>query len=414
MQKNHWLRVSLATIILAGVGAGATLQGCSDDDTVTPLDAGKDTSVIPTDAPTTPPPVDAELPDTFVPPRPAVQKIIFVHAANYMGPAWETATGPQAATNGSIRLCLRSGNAGTDGGSNPFLPIPPLPNTPSAIGTLPDGTVINYTGLLRGTGGVLPASTNFSTSQLTGYALNAQILATKGLGNATCGDIFSKGFGADGGVGDGGTPLVAGVDFLEVGTIPAGTFKDETSYVITAQGCAPGLDNPTLAAAKCGTSYPASTGNLKLAVREVSRAAVAGTELGVQFINATPGTTGLPEVNPGVVTTADGGVTDAGAFKPFAAAATAYDAPITAQVKLAGVNLASDGVVIANPSLIPPYSFASTIAATAAKTPVALGTSHVFVLVGDIASTQDGTAPPNAKLHFLAFPANPAVPQLQQ
>lgn len=411
MQKNHWLRVSLATIILAGVGAGATLQGCSDDDTVTPLDAGKDTSVIPTDAPTSTNIPDASDPDTFVPPKPAVQKIIFVHAANYMGPAWETATGPQAATNGSIRLCLRSGNAGTDGGANPFLPIPPLPNTPSEI-----APGFNYTGLLRGTGGVLPASTNFNNSQLTGYALNAQILATKGLGNATCTEIFSKGFGADGGVGDGGTPLVPGVDFREVGTIPSGTFKDETSYVVSVQGCAPGLDDATVATGKCGAGYVAADGNLKLAVREVSRAAVGATELGVQFINATPGA-GAPafEVNPGVVPGAntDGG-TDGGAFKPFAPAATAYDAPISAQVKLAGVSIANDGVGLAPTSPVPPYSFASTIAATAAKTPVVLGTSHVFVLVGDQVSTVSAGAPANAKLHFLAFPSNPAVPQLQQ
>lgn len=408
MQKNHWLRVSLATMILAGVGASATLQGCSDDDDVTPIDAGKDTSTTPTGSTTTTAIPDAsDPPDTFVPPKPAVQKIIFVHAANYLGPAWETATGPAAATNGSFRICLRGGAGGTDGGANPFLPVPPLPNAP----------VSGFTGLVRGSGGVLPATTDFSTTQLTGYILNAQILAAKGIPlNTSCTDIFNKGFAADGGVGDGGdgTALRDGIDYRVIGTIPANTFKAETTYVVSVQGCAPGLDDATVAPAKCGAAYTAATGNLKLEVREVSRAAVAATELGVQFINATPGTVG--EVNPGVVGNGatDGGATDSGAFKPFAAAATAYDAPITAQAKLAGVNLTNDGVAISSTSAIPPYSFASTIAATAARTPVALGTSHVFILVGDIASTLNADAPANAKLHFLAFPSNPAVPALTQ
>ncbi|MBL9109225.1 MAG: hypothetical protein JNM74_08140, partial [Myxococcales bacterium] len=75
MQKNNWLRLGMAGIILSGLGAGTVLQGCGDDD-VTPLDAGTDTATtttIPTSTGSVP---DSSVPDTFVPPVPESQKII--------------------------------------------------------------------------------------------------------------------------------------------------------------------------------------------------------------------------------------------------------------------------------------------------------------------------------------------------
>ncbi len=422
MQKNNWLRLGLAGIILAGMGAGTVLQGCGDDD-VTPLDAGVDTATTNTTPTSTGSVPDSSVPDTFVPPVPESQKIIFVHAGNWLGPAFETGVGEQAATNGSVRLCLKAG----DVGNNPFLPVPALPNAPADI-----APGVKYTGLLRGTGGVLPARTDFSATRLEGFALNARALAAKAATlpddaartkflNTPCGDLFGKGLDGDAAVPtDGGTNLREGIDFLRVGVIEKGTFATDSTYVVTVQGCAAGYAEQAgvtaeMVAAKCGATYASATGNLKLKVQKVDRGAVGATELGAQFIQATTGTATVP-VNPGVLPGGgvDGGA-DAAAFKAFTTTApVAYDAPITPLVKLAGVSLTADALTVNPQAPIPPYSFASSIAATAGKEAVALGKGHVFVLVGEAAVLADPNTPPNVKLHFLAFPANPVVPPLTQ
>ncbi len=408
MQKNNWLRLSLASMILAGVGAGSVLQGCSDDPVTPAADAGKDTAPTATTTTTATgtatgtgtTPVDAA-------PPPESQKIIFVHAANWLGTAFESSTGANAALNGAIRLCLRAGPEGT----NPFLPVPALPNKAAAPLPVP--------ALLPGTGGVLPAKTDFSTTRLEGYAMNAQIMAAKGFGsgaaaNTSCGDLFSKGFNPDAGPGDGGAALVEGVDYIKVGVIPAGTFANESTYVVSIQGCAKDYTDTAVGvvAAKCGSSYNPSTGNLELKITKLDRSAVGATELGAQFIHATSAAEGIGPVNPGVVSGGADAGGDAGAFKPFAPAPVAYNAPITALAKLAGVSLTADALTL-NPALpIPNYSFASAVAATSPATPIALGKGHVFVAVGEVAAAQGPFD--NRKPHFLAFPTNPTVPPLEQ
>ncbi len=421
MQKNNWLRLSLASMIVAGIGAGSVLQGCSDDDVTPSADSGVKTDASSTSTVTPTP--DASTTTTVTPdaaPPPKSQKIIFVHAANWLGPAFESSTGTASALNGAIRLCLRAGPAGT----NPFLPVPALPNKASAPLPIP--------ALLPGTGGVLPATTDFSTTRLEGYAMNAQVLAAKAATLATdaektkffntaCGDLFNKGLDGDAAAPtDGGTNLREGTDYLKVGVIEAGTFATEKTFVVSVQGCAPFYADQAgvtaeIVAAKCGAGYSNQNGNLKLKVQEVSRGAVAATELGAQFIHATTGTATLP-INPGVIPGGgtDGGA-DAAAFKAFSTTAPiAYDTPITAQVKLAGVSLTADGLTVNPAAPVPPYSFASAVAATSPSTPIALGTSHVFVLVGETSALTNDTAPNNRKLHFLTFPADPTVPPLTQ
>ncbi len=419
MQKNNWLRLGLAGIILAGMGAGTVLQGCGDDD-VTPLDAGVDTATTNTTPTSTGSVPDSSVPDTFVPPVPESQKIIFVHAGNWMGASFENGPGPLAPLAGGVRLCLKAGPVG----NNPFLPVPALPNVAAAPVPVP--------ALLPGTGGVLPARTDFSTTRLEGYALSVQRLAAKAatlpddaartkFNNTPCGDLFGKGLDGDAAVPtDGGTNLVEGVDFLRVGIIEPGTFTPDATFVVTVQGCAPGYAEQAgvtaeMAAAKCGATYASATGNLKLKVQKVDRGAVGATELGAQFIHAT---TGAAPANPGVLPggAVDGGA-DAAAFKAFSTTPpVAYDAPITPLVKLAGVSLTADALTVNPQAPIPPYSFASAIAATAGKEPVALGKGNVFVLVGEgsLAVLTDPAAPANRKLHFLAFPTNPVVPPLTQ
>ena len=334
--------------------------------------------------------------------------------------------GAESATNGSVRLCLKAG----DVGNNPFLPVPALPNAPADI-----APGVKFTGLLRGTGGVLPARTDFSATRLEGFALNARALAAKAASlpddaartkflNTPCGDLFGKGLDGDAAVPtDGGTNLRLGIDYVPVGVIEKGTFATDSTYVVTVQGCGAGYAEQAgvtaeMVAAKCGATYASATGNLKLKVQKVDRGAVGATELGAQFVHATTGSGPAP-INPGVLPGGgtDGGA-DAAAFKPFSTTPpVAYDAPITPLVKLAGVSLTADALTV-NPQVaqIPPYSFASSIAATAGKEPVTLGKGHVFVLVGEgsPAVLLDPAVPNNVKLHFLAFPTNPVVPPLTQ
>lgn len=406
MQKNNWLRLSLASMILAGVGAGSVLQGCSDDPVTPASDAGKDTAPTATTTATgtaTGTGTGTTPPDAAPPPE--SQKIIFVHAANWLGTAFESGTGPAEAVNGAIRLCLRAGPEGT----NPFLPVPALPN--KSAGGLP------FPALLPGTGGVLPAKTDFSTTRLEGYAMNAALMASKGFGsgagaNTSCGDLFSKGFNPDAGPGDGGVQLAEGVDYIKVGVIPAGTFANESTYVVSVQGCAKGYTDATVGvvAAKCGSSYNPTTGNLELKVTKLDRGAVGTSELGAQFMHVTSAADVIGPVNPGVVSGGADAGGDAGAFKPFSPAAVAYNAPITALVKLAGVSLTADALTL-NPAL-PNYSFASAVAATSPSTPIELGKGHVFIAVGEVAAATGPFA--NRKPHFLAFPTNPTVPALEQ
>lgn len=404
MQKNNWLRLGMAGIILSGLGAGTVLQGCGDDD-VTPLDAGTDTAPTNTTTATGTGTVpDSSVPDTFVPPVPESQKIIFVHAANFLGAAFEANTAAPA-LNGSVRLCLKAGPEGT----NPFLPVPPLPNTAS---TLPGGA--KFTGLLRGTGGVLPARTDFSTTRLEGYALNAQALQARGVTNTSCGDLFTKGFGVDGGAGDGGTPLVEGQDYVKVGVIPSGTFTPDSTFVVSVTGCA--ANAPTEVATRCGAGYAPATGNLKLNIVKLDRGAVGAAELGAQFIHAASAVEGVlptpPPVLPGVVTPGDGGA-DAGAAKLFSTTPVAFDgAKVTPLVKLSGVNVTTDRLTL-NPAVpeLSQYTFGSAVILTAAQTPVALGSGFVFIAVGE---PQRPPTDGNLALHFLAFPTNPVVPPLTQ
>lgn len=415
MQEERSVRVglrrSLGCLALAACGAAWITPGCGDP-TLGPADSGAVAAptAVPDGAPNATPGDatvadasapdasardsgardsggldssvrDSGFPDVALPP--SAQKLIFVHAANYLGPAFEGATGAGAALNGGLRLCFRAGPVG----ANSVLPVPPLPNKP--------GAGLPIAAQLPGTGTVLPARTDFSGMRMEFIAMNAQALAARGIANTTCGDLFARGYP------DGGAALVDGVDYLSLGAFPAGTFAVETTYVLSAQGCAPGLVDPVAALAKCGAGYVAETGNLKLKLDVVSRAPV-GAELGAQLIHATTGASAVV-LNPGVV---DMG----GSFNPLApGAATVYDDPISSQAILSGVNLASDTLTM-NPALaLPSYSFASAVSATSAGTPIALGTSHVFVVVGE---ANDVTGFATRTLHFLAFPANPVVPDL--
>lgn len=410
MQKNNWLRLSLASMIVAGIGAGSVLQGCSDDDVTPSADSGVKTDSAATSTAT--PDSSTTSTTTVTPdaaPPPKSQKIIFVHAANWLGTEWEKGEGAAEGLNGSVRLCLKAGPAGT----NPFLPVPALPNTEADI-----GGGLKFRGLLRGTGGVLPASTNFSTTRLEGFALNATRLAAKGIVNESCGDLFSKGFGLDGGVGTdaGSTPLVDGVDYINVGEIPAGTFANESTFVVSVTGCAKGLpDTDAVNKARCGgAAYDATTGNLKLNILKLDRGAVGATELGAQFIHAASAVPANVPVVPGVVNPGDGGA-DAGSFKAFAGSTPIAFSPdkVSALAKLPGVSLTADRLTL-NPgvSALSQYTFESAVAATAAKTPVALGAGFVYIAVGD--PGRGDTAPGNLRLHFLAFPTDPTVPPLTQ
>jgi len=405
-------------MVLAGVGAGATLQGCSDDDTVTPVDAGKDTSPTNT-VPTAPPPADADLPDTFVPPKPAVQKIIFVHAANYLGAAFEPAPpgNPAEALNGAIRLCLKSGAAG----ANQFLPIAPLPSqgTPAD----PDaGRPALPPGILRGSGGVLPsAGTDFSNSRLEGFALNAGRLAAKGITNTPCNTLFQNGYGPDGGVGapDAGEALVEGVDYVNVGVINSGTFGPESTFVVSISGCAAGAPNEVVP--RCGATYTGAN-TLKLNVVKLDRGAVGATELGAQFIHLATAAEVFPAsppanlpIVPGVITPgSDGGADGGNTFKGFATAPVtpADGTKVTALVKLAGVDLTRDRLSF-NPTVaaVSQYPFESAVTATQARTPVVLGKGYVYIAVGEPQRVR-GVDPDNTLLHFLAFPTDPVAPPL--
>lgn len=404
MRNRNWLRYGLLSLLTVGTGMAAGLQGCSSDSTAT--DAGADTaSTSTTPQPPPPPPGDASQPDTFIPPPPPAAKIIFVHAAAWMGAAFEsfTAPDPRVAINGAIRLCLKAGPEA----SSAFLPVPPLPNKVSA--PLP------IAALLPGTGGVLPAKTDFSKTRLEGYALNSARLAAKGVGGSErdCGTLFTKGYpaAADAGADAASEALVEGIDFFRVGVIPEGSLTTETTFVVTFEGCAPGA--PAALEGKCGPGYDPTKSNFAIKLNKVDRAAVGADQLGAQFVHASTQVAGSPlkdQVLPGIIKTPG----DPATFKPFvptAPSTVAYGSPVTALVKLAGVTVASDFVTV-NPGVSAlATTFEQGVAATSPKTVVALGKGFTFVAVGDPQAAPTG--PSNRLPHFLIFPNDPEVPNLE-
>ncbi len=158
--------------------------------------------------------------------------------------------------------------------------IPPLPDSPSSapafpsIGSYP-AVAAGTPGIYPGTIGALPTITDLSTISLVPFVV---------LASSTANDVnFAAGAGVN--TADGGTRrtassssartvrgrpgsadrvdngrLIAGTDFIQLPTIPAGTLLDGKAYLWTLDGCLPGAVPAATQRMTCGPSYDGGVG----------------------------------------------------------------------------------------------------------------------------------------------------------
>lgn len=450
MRNKNWLRYGLASAVVASGALGAVLVACGDDDsgvTAQP-DAGNDTSTAGDTGGG-----DTGTPDTgtdaTVTPKPA--NIVVVHGATSYG-----AGNP----SGIVRVCYATKTA-----SDPdftISPLAPLPHSKDTDSQLP------FPGIPIGTGGPFPSTgLPLEAISIRPYIISAQALAERGITGTTgvaatarCNRLLTTGFTPDGGFpGDAAaTALAENTDYWKLADIPAGTFKNEKTYILSITGCTSDAIADT---GKCGnqpgtadTLYtPTATpgvGNLQVAVLEIdATSTIATDEMGVQVVHISPqyhigrvGSLGAvirpfsPVFGNNAGDIADASTYDAASnvrvLGPDASAEIAFTGAgsVTAQAKLKGIVTASGyfaahednpanngpfiGIPMNNPGILNLDAGVVTIqyisegkstpSTTAAYTN---GKAYTFVLVGDPDPALAASGNPLTRLraiHFLAYP----------
>jgi hypothetical protein len=420
MGKRHWLRYGLASLAIAGVGLGATLVACGDDDS----GGGGKTDAGGTDSgPGTDSGGSDSGQDSGKDAGPTLAKLTLVNAATDLGANADI--GPTKAQ--ALRVCFKQGKA------DPLsvAPYPPLPReAPASNPQAPPG-------VYNGTGGAFPSfGLDLSDRKLVPYVMNAKAMAAKGFLKPTDGGLETT---CDEILDPTKHPEVkANEDYWELPEIPAGTFAVEKSYVLALTGCAGDatVANPTT----CGPDFTPGggpgKGNLKVTVYEVTRTAVSANGLGVQFAhlspqyNATFGQTGQP-LAPGFVTDP----TDAGpSYKPVTDGAAPYPS-VSPAISVSGVTdndffasnkdspiaLGGPNVAFA-PVNLPAIQALSGLGAPTAPTVYKAGKNFIFIAVGDPLQPSylmpDGTPGDGGgatfnlrSYHYLAFPTDPEIQQ---
>jgi hypothetical protein len=443
MRNKNWLRYGLASAVVASGALGAILVACGDDDsgvTANP-DGGKTDGPGQTDTgggSDTGTGTDGG--DASKTPEPA--KIIVVHGA--------TSYGDHTDALGLVRVCYAT-KTSTDPDFT-LSPLAPLPHSKDTDSQLP------WPGIPIGAGGPFPSTgLPLEGISIRPYVISAQALAERGITGTTgaaatarCNRLLTSGFVPDGGFpGDAAaTALAENQDFWKLADIPAGTFKNEKTYVLTITGC---TSDGTATAGFCGnavgqanTPYvptaQAGVGNLQVAVLEIdATSTIATDEMGVQVVHLSPqyntlrvGTAGVgvrpfsPVFGSPTSAIADASYDaasnvrvlgpDASAEIPFTGAGT-----VTALAKLKGIVTAS-GYFAANeddPATSGPFipiplnnnqlnpdagvpvtiQYLSEGKTVPSATPAYNnGKAYTFVLVGDPSGSG------LKKVHFLAFP----------
>lgn len=445
MRNIKWLRYGLASAVIGCGAFGGVLAACGDDDsgvTANNTDGGKDgTTGNETGGGDTGTP-DNNVPD--VKPTPTPAKIIVIHGASAYG-------GSVDQTRGLVRVCYAT-KTSTDPDFT-LSPLAPLPHSKDTDSTLP------YPGIPIGAGGPFPSTglplegISIRPYLVSSAALNERgIVGTTGVAaTARCNRLLTAGFVPDGGFPDSSAGALAeNTDYWKLADIPAGTFKNEKTYILAITGC---TGDATIGAGKCGPDpatpanpyVPTGTpgvGNLRVAVMEIDgTATVATDEMGVQLVHLSPqyqfGHENVPAAIPPfspvfgkhAVEIADASTYDAAAnvrvLGPDASAEVNFTpaGSATALVKLKGIvtttgyfaanenDPASDGPFVAlplnNAGFVDPANGKFTIqylseGKTVPNTAPAYtnGKAYTFVLVGD----PDPLAPGLKKIHFLAFP----------
>jgi hypothetical protein len=436
MRKKILLRLGLVGVVAAASSASAFAVGCSSSSSspVTPTDSGADATEFPDTGADSQTGLDSggDAADAAPPPN---AKLTLVHA----GPGIP-----------AFRVCFGLINAGAVVVAPGFYP---LPNNHLNQGPFP------YLGIFPGTGGTLAdLGVNYDNLEIQGYIVNAEAIAANTDSNTNELDC-SHLIGSDGAGVDGGG-LVLGRDYFALPPIPKGTLTPSSSFFLILEGCVPGITSSS-AAAVCGSSYSASTGNIGLAIYQADNSTPAATTLGVQVIHAASAWDGVTSAElegqaiSNTFRITDEAIADGGGNAPIAttinfgagitpdAAApqtvvptdyASLGATITVTAPDGGpllLGLQTDGGPLIGPITPPAISFPEIQALSGYSTapdggvagPLYLPGSHfVLIWVGDPSQSayigadggplsQDAGGQFNtAYPHFLMFPSDPVLP----
>ncbi len=432
MRNTRWLRYGLASIIVAGTGLGATLIACGDDSGSSNSGGTPDTGTPDTNKPGDSAPPDAA--DSA--PKPNFAKLTLINATTDMGP---NAAFPGRG-DAAIRVCFKQGTTAQNLGVAPY---PPLPDKAKGTSKVP--------GIFYGTGGTFPSfGLDLEGRIIVPIVMNAKTLLAKGVVNPGTGQPGTTCDELVGDTADAAAGLVENKDYWILPQIDAGTFMKEKAYVLALTGC---VGDATAGGnlSKCGPGFvPAplgGLGNLAVKVYETTRTPVSATQLGVQFLHASPqadsvfGAVMFP-LSPGFTSNPqDAGPTFKAATPGAITLATLTPAQGVTGVKdsdyfvLDKANPQPGAATALAPFPLPLIQALSGLGLPAAPTVYKDGQNFVFVVVGDTGeptfqgtdggcATPTGAAPPqpapcgngtdgttfNTKsLHFLAFPTDPVI-----
>ena len=394
--------------------------GCGGDDAAPAkvTDGGSKDSTSATNSPITPTPDapagDTNLPDTAPPPPHG--KVMLVHASPGL-PA--------------LRICYSVG-VKADLTDQVMAPVYALPDDDTASAALG----LPYPGFFPGTGGPQPDVADLSKVTLVPYLIFADQITTevKSARDAgtekKCTDLLGP-TAPDGGL--------EATKFIKLGAIPAGTFAPSTPTLVALVGCLPQAADPTANAAKCGSDYDVTNGNVGVKIyKALDRTVADATKMGVQILQASSAFQGevVTPLQGTLVTgfaTVDGGtplgapVTAGQVFgdlKPDAAAPQTGLLTDQANTAVYATLVQADGGLVIGPSGPINVALPLPIVKRLSIGPVdagyfANGANFTFILVGDpaqptfIDAGADATGPFNPRsMHWIALPNDPVLPTL--
>jgi hypothetical protein len=447
MRSKILIRCGIASLLIGGGAGGLFAAGCGSDDNAAPgnnADSGPDGNQVGDDATgggddggtTTHPDSGNGSPDAdAAPPPPVHGKLILVHASSYGPP---------------LRFCfgLSPSTAAVDAGPSSIAKTFPAPN--------------NVLGLPPGTGGsAADNSSDLATENITIFGINAGKLTAQVAdagAELNCSQLIGNAaLAADAG----GLGLTAGVDYWNLGTLPAGTLADATTTLVAVTGCAPGDSDPNSAEVLCPMGYDPSVGNLGLLYTKLDTATpLDGGSLGAQVAYVSYPFSFLAKANGGSgaavagfftnsLVLADAGTSDAATdagdaavdagtptlvpvrtFVPVAAPIAYGQLAPTTLVPVSGLHFdgtsgfvvtafGADGGTTSESVGVPLPSIQAISYPNATSAEFANGVGYVFVLVGDpllptfvgadggaVGGGDAGTFNP-LSAHILGFPVNP-------
>jgi hypothetical protein len=304
---------------------------------------------------------------------------------------------------GDVRFCFAVG-----GSFYNDLPVPGDAPMPAS----------NYPGVARGGGSLLPDMGLMWATDVDLYVLHADKIAsdTKAQPGPTCADLV-----CDPSVSS--TCLYPGEYFQLASAIPAGTLTAGGTYLLAIIGCTPAADDTTgtTSAAKCGSDYAPTFGNLSAVVTRLD-ALASGSPTLAAFAQLAPAIDGvlLADAGAGASVQATYGPLDAASGTDLHAGAyPTMGSPASIQLPTDLAGFASTGVVAqvtapsadGGPLLELTMSLADIARLSAPAEPpnnyYGTAAGFVFALVGDPTYTPEAGAAggyDGRTLHVLALP----------